>query len=104
MRRAARPSLPRTALSCTGMSEPRGRVHTEASNKRVRVFVGGACIVDSDDALYVWENPFYPQYYLPQTDFAEGVLVPTASSKRSPSRGTATHFTVRAGGRDLIDA
>jgi uncharacterized protein (DUF427 family) len=86
------------------MSEQRGRVHTEPSNKRVRVFVAGVCIVDSDDALYVWEGPWYPQYYLPRAAFGEGTLVPTSTTERSPSRGTATYFTVRAGGRELVDA
>jgi uncharacterized protein (DUF427 family) len=86
------------------MSEQRGRVRTEPSNKRVRAFVGGVCIVDSDDALYVWEGPFYPQYYLPIDDFAAGVLVPSATTNHSPSRGTATYFTVHAAGRDLLDA
>jgi uncharacterized protein (DUF427 family) len=70
----------------------------------VRVFLGGVCIVDSCDALYVWEGPRYPQYYLPLPDFAAGVLERTATVTTSPSRGTATHFTVRAGGRAAIDA
>jgi uncharacterized protein (DUF427 family) len=86
------------------MSEQRGRVHTEPSNKRVRVFVGGECIVDTDDALYVWEGPNYPQYYLPLSDFRAGVLAPTTTTKRSPSRGTASYFTVNAGGREVVDA
>jgi uncharacterized protein (DUF427 family) len=33
------------------------------SHKRVRVFFGGEQIVDTADALYVWEGPHYPQYY-----------------------------------------
>jgi uncharacterized protein (DUF427 family) len=86
------------------MSEQRGRVRTEPSNKRVRAFVGGECIVDTDDALYVWEGPFYPQYYLPLADFASGVLAPSATTSRSPSRGTATYFSVHAAGRDIADA
>jgi uncharacterized protein (DUF427 family) len=86
------------------MSEQRGRVRTEASNKRVRVFLAGECFVDTDDALYVWEGPFYPQYYLPLADFRDGALVPTSTTAHSPSRGTATYYTVRAGGRETVDA
>lgn len=86
------------------MSEQRGRVRTEPSNKRVRVFVGGDCIVDTDDALYVWEGPSYPQYYLPLADFRDGALVPTSTTQRSPSRGTATYFNVRAVSREVVDA
>src|SRR3954468_20308056 len=86
------------------MSTARGRVRTEPSNKRVRVFFGGELIVDTLDALYVWEGPHYPQYYLPIDDVAAGVLDPTTTVTRSPSRGDASPFTVRAGGREAVDA
>jgi uncharacterized protein (DUF427 family) len=86
------------------MSDAGGRVRSEASKKRVRVFLGGVCIVDSDDALYVWEEPRYPQYYLPRRDFATGVLEPSNTTCRSPSRGTATYYTVHAGDRAAPDA
>jgi uncharacterized protein (DUF427 family) len=81
----------------------RGQVRTEPSNKRVRAFIGGECIVDTANALYVWEGPNYPQYYLPKHDFASGVLVPSATTQRSPSRGTATYFTVHTAGHDVVD-
>lgn len=81
------------------------RLRTEPSNKRVRAYLGGVCIVDSDDALYVWEGPRYPQYYLPRHDFGDGVLVPSPTVGRpSPSRGTPTMFSVRAGDRTAVDA
>jgi uncharacterized protein (DUF427 family) len=86
------------------MSEHRDRVRTEPSGKRVRVVFGSVVIVDSDDALYVWESPWYPQYYVPTTDVAGGVLHRSQTTRRSPSRGTATHYTVRAGGREAVDA
>jgi uncharacterized protein (DUF427 family) len=35
---------------------------------------------------------------------ADGVLHPSPTVTRSPSRGTATHYRVRAGGREAIDA
>ncbi len=86
------------------MSDQRGLVRSEPSRKRVRVFLGGEKIVDSDDALYVWESPWYPQYYLPVADVVEGALLPSPTTTRSPSRGTAAHFTVRGGGREAPDA
>jgi uncharacterized protein (DUF427 family) len=83
----------------------RARVHIEPSNKRVRIVFGGTVIADSDDALYVWEGPHYPQYYLPVADVAAGVLAPTDTVTRSTSRGPAVHFTVRgADGREAVDA
>jgi uncharacterized protein (DUF427 family) len=86
------------------MSERRGAVRTEPSHKRVRVVLGGRTIVDTDDALYVWEHPHYPQYYLPRAAVAEGVLVPSGTAKRSPSRGDATVYTVRVEGHEAVDA
>jgi uncharacterized protein (DUF427 family) len=85
--------------------DERPRVRTEPSHKRVRILFGGQVIVDTDDALYVWENPNYPQFYIPLADVAPGALQPTATVSRSPSRGPAVHWTVRgADGREAVDA
>jgi uncharacterized protein (DUF427 family) len=85
------------------VNEQRGRVRTAPSDKRVRILFGGNVIVDTDDALYVWETPYYPQYYVPLGDVAAGVLHPGTTGTRSPSRGTADHYTVRAGDREARD-
>jgi uncharacterized protein (DUF427 family) len=66
--------------------------------------LGGELVVDTDDALYVWEGPSYPQYYLPLDAVADGVLKRSDTTDRSPSRGTASYFTVHAGGREAVDA
>jgi uncharacterized protein (DUF427 family) len=101
---------PPSALPCdpvhTGAmsNEPRPRVRTEPSHKRVRIFLGGEMVVDTVDALYVWENPAYPQYYLPIKEVAAGVLIETAATRRSPSRGEATVFTVQGGGHRAEEA
>jgi uncharacterized protein (DUF427 family) len=86
------------------MAEQRGRVVAEPSNRRVRVVFGGTVIADSVDALHVWENPWYPQFYVPRHDVIDGALEPTGTTTRSPSRGTAQHFTVRAGDKVAVDA
>ena len=86
------------------MSDERGSVRTEPAHKRIRVFLGGEPVVDTVDALYVWESPWYPQYYLPVTDFTDGALEPSATTDRSPSRGTATYFHVQGGNAKALDA
>jgi uncharacterized protein (DUF427 family) len=86
------------------MQEARGRSKIEPSPKRVRIVMGGEVIADTTDALWVWENPWYPQYYVPLRDIREGALEPTATMTRSPTRGSARHFTVRGGGRVAVDA
>jgi uncharacterized protein (DUF427 family) len=86
------------------MSESRGLVRTEPTNRRVRAYLGGESVVDTVDALYVWEGPHYPQWYVPLADVSADVLVPTGTETRSPSRGTATHYTIKAGGKEAVEA
>ena len=82
----------------------RGRVRVEAAPKRVRVVLGGMVVADTTDAVYVWENPSYPQYYIPVSDLAPGALKETGTTSRSPSRGTARHYSVHGGDRVAKDA
>ena len=51
----------------------------------------------------MWEWPYYPQYYVPFADVADGVLQPSPVTSHSPSRGTATHYAVAAGGQRIDD-
>ena len=80
-------------------AQSRGRVKVEPAPKRVRVLLGGVVVADSTDAVYVWENPSYPQYYVPLADVKPGTLKETGTTSRSPSRGTARHFAVHGGDR-----
>jgi uncharacterized protein (DUF427 family) len=82
----------------------RGRVRVEAAAKRVRVVLGGVVVADTTKAVYVWENPSYPQYYIPLGDVVPGVLKETGTTSRSPSRGTARHYSVHAGDKVAEDA
>ena len=87
----------------TDLIQNRGRVRVEPGLKRVRAYLGGEVVADTNAPLLVWENPHYPAYYLPIAQ-VRATLVPTATTKRSPSRGDATFFTVKAGGREAVDA
>jgi uncharacterized protein (DUF427 family) len=86
------------------MTEQRGLVRTAPAQRRIRAYLGGEAVVDTVDALYVWEGPHYPQWYLPLADVADGAFIPTGTETRSPSRGTATHYTIKAGGKEAVDA
>jgi len=79
-------------------------VRVEPTGKRVRAVLGGEVIVDSDDVLYVWESPWYPQYYIPVSDVAARALVPSTTQKRAPSQEAATYFSVRGGDKEAADA
>ena len=48
------------------MAADRGRV--EPSPRRIRGFLDGELIFDTTAARYVWEVPYYPQYYVPLAD------------------------------------
>jgi uncharacterized protein (DUF427 family) len=75
----------------------RGRVRVEGGDKRIRVMFGGRVIADTTDVLLVWEVPYYPAYYVPRADVADGVLQDTGRTERSPSRGEAHHYDVVVG-------
>jgi uncharacterized protein (DUF427 family) len=86
------------------VTEHPGRVRTEPAHRRVRAVLAGEVVVDTVDALYVWEGPHYPQWYVPLDDVRTGVLVASSTTTRSPSRGDARHLTLRVGNVEVVDA
>ena len=48
------------------MAAVRGRI--EPAPRRVRGFLGHQLVFDTTSARYVWEVPYYPQYYIPRAD------------------------------------
>ena len=39
--------------------------HHESCQRRVRVVHDGVVAVDTTEAIYVWEHPYYPWWYVP---------------------------------------
>jgi uncharacterized protein (DUF427 family) len=64
--------------------------------RRVRAFLGGDLIFDTIRALYVWEWPYYPQYYVPIEDVNTNQLVPEGTTQHSP-RGLVELHGLRVG-------
>jgi uncharacterized protein (DUF427 family) len=52
------------------MSERSTGVRVEHGTKRVRTYLRGELVADTVRPLLVWENPHYPQYYVPLDDVA----------------------------------
>lgn len=77
-----------------------GRIRIEPSRKRIRAILGGETIVDSHKSLMVWEIPYYPTYYFPEADVTMDSLVDSGETQKSPSRGLATLYQVKAGGKE----
>lgn len=74
-----------------------GAIRVERSAKRIRVILGGELVADSAAPLLVWEVPYYPTYYFPSGDVNTEFLVETGETRRSPSRGEAIQYVVKAG-------
>jgi uncharacterized protein (DUF427 family) len=70
--------------------------HIEPVPRRVRAFLGGAVVLDSIHAVYVWEWPNYPQYYIPIADVNPAALVDEQHPEHL-ARGPARRHGLRVG-------
>ena len=57
--------------------------HVEPVPRRIRASLGGETVLDTTAALYVWEWPYYPQYYIPVADVRDHMLVPEEHAQAS---------------------
>lgn len=89
------------------MTQPEGSVldypamitpvnHVEPVPRRIRAVLGDTTVLDTTRALYVWEWPNYPQYYIPVTDASAEVLVAEGFTQHSP-RGEVELFALEVG-------
>ena len=69
--------------------------HMEPVPRRIRATLGTHTILDTTRALYVWEWPNYPQYYIPVADVDPTVLVDEQHPQRL-SRGTGSMWLTGA--------
>lgn len=85
------------------MSGSKPRVRVESNPKWIRGSVNGRTIVDSRDARFVWEIPYYPAWYFP-VDSVNGDLIENGGTVRSPSRGEGTRYDIVVDGTTIPDA
>jgi uncharacterized protein (DUF427 family) len=71
--------------------------HIEPVPRRIRAFAGGEKVLDTTRALYVWEWPYYPQYYIPLADVRADLLEPEGHTQQT-GRGPVELRGLRAGG------
>lgn len=55
--------------------------------RRVRAYLDGHLVLDSSAARYVFETPYFPQFYIPAADVSDKCLIRTDETKQTP-RGT----------------
>jgi uncharacterized protein (DUF427 family) len=71
--------------------------HVEPVPRRVRAVLGGAVVLDTTRALYLWDWPYYPQFQIPAEDVDQAALVDEGRTHRL-RRGTVAQVGLRAGG------
>lgn len=64
--------------------------------RRVRGLLAGTQVFDTRRARYVWEIPYYPQYYVPLADLDRALLVDEERTEAT-ERGRAAVFGLRLG-------
>ncbi len=70
--------------------------HVEPVPRRIRAWLAGELVLDTTRALYVWESPAYPQYYVPLGDVRSELLVPEGRTQAS-SRGNVELHALSVG-------
>ncbi len=70
--------------------------HSEPAPRRVRAVLNGQTVLDTTNAVYVWESPNYPQYYIPIADVTSDFIVDEQRPEKL-RRGTATRLGLKVG-------
>jgi uncharacterized protein (DUF427 family) len=64
--------------------------------RRIRALLDRRVVLDTTNAIYLWEFPPYPQYYVPLADVTDGVLIDTGETEEF-THGVARVHTAGAG-------
>src|SRR5213594_4458402 len=70
--------------------------HVEPAPRRIRGMLRGQAVFDTTHALYVWEWPNYPQYYIPLADIRPDLLV-DEKHEQHLHRGTTRLYGLHVG-------
>jgi len=70
--------------------------HVEPVPRRIRAMLAGETVFDTTRARYVWELPYFPQYYVPVEDVRADLLLSEGHTQAS-RRGTAELHGLRVG-------
>ncbi len=76
----------------------------ESAPHPVRVEFAGVAVAATQQALRVLETSHPPVYYVPRSDVTAGVLVGGRTRTFCEFKGWASHYTLRVGGSESVDA
>ena len=87
-----------TAAHPVKVPGPEHPITLEPDSKRVRVRVGGRVVADSRQTLSLHESTYPAVRYIPRSDVDMTLLERTAHTSYCPYKGTASYFSIPAGG------
>src|ERR1044071_4507335 len=82
-----------------GPDMPKRTLYAEPLRRRMRAELGGRTVVQSDDAVLLFEPGRYPVAYFPLADFAPGALRLSDHRTEHPELGETAWFEDVAGTR-----
>src|SRR3954447_21601600 len=82
---------------------PYTRVDVLASSRHVKVVINGVTVADSPRPHLLFETGLPTRYYLPLTDVRMDLLQPSSTVSHCPYKGTATYWSIDAGGERFDD-
>jgi uncharacterized protein (DUF427 family) len=65
----------------------------------VKVTLGGEVVAESSRPVILFETGLRPRYYLPKIDVRLDLLRPSETHTACPYKGTASYYSVEAGGK-----
>jgi len=80
-------------------SRPAELVRFEPARRRVRVYLNGEVLADTENAMLLWEWHRPPYYYFPLEDVRTEFLEKSDKTSRRPSIGEAQYWHVQVGDR-----
>lgn len=86
------------------LKHPDHQIVERRAGQLLRVELAGEVIAESDDVIAVTEDGCPVRYYFPRSGVGMERLEPSGTTTRCPFKGTASYFSLRAGGRQLEDA
>ena len=87
-----------------------GPVKTLSTPRFVKALFSGVYIIKTTNAQYVWEHPYYPQFYIPASEFSSKAAHPSLKCKEGEAYKSdsgavlATQWILSVGDRSIEDA
>jgi uncharacterized protein (DUF427 family) len=87
-----------------GLPDPYHRVDVRRSSRTIRVLLGDEVLAETRRPLLLSETGLPNRFYIPAEDVRQDLLKPSDTHTVCPYKGTASYWSVQAGGRELTDA